>query len=432
MKILLIKPRWPYPIGRDFIYNRIWPPLCLSTCAALLEKDGHEVKILDAHAERLPNNGIGRRIAGFDKVFLTSSTLDRWQCPNIDIQPFLSAAAVIRNATPELFVMGYHGSINPRWVIQATGAKAVIRNEPEITVQEICRQRPFAEIEGIAYICGKEIISNKDRGPLRMEGLPLPAYHLLKFKRYYYEILGGNFALFEGSRGCPYRCSFCSKFMYGNAFRQKPPEVLVLEVEEAVKKHGVRTGYFIDLDFAADKEWAAKFCNLLAEKKFDFQWCCQARADRVDEYLLKGMKQAKCALVHYGIETGSAGILETVHKDATLQQLEKGVRLTRMAGLKSLCIFILGLSNEPEEEGREAEKFARRLNPCYIFCHFLVPYHDPDFFVDAASRLPKKLIRIIRGMLLRFYLEPRRFLAMLAIGFEVLLRRLQLSRRYLG
>lgn len=90
-KILLIKPCWHYPITKcESTYNRIWPPLSLATCASLLEKEGYNVDILDAHAERIAPSQIGKYLNNCSKIFITSSSLDRWQCPNLVLTPFLA------------------------------------------------------------------------------------------------------------------------------------------------------------------------------------------------------------------------------------------------------------------------------------------------------------------------------------------------------
>ncbi|MBZ0165512.1 MAG: cobalamin B12-binding domain-containing protein, partial [Candidatus Omnitrophica bacterium] len=127
MKILLIKPFWPYPYGKgEHTYNRIWPPLSLANCAAILEKSGHDVRILDAHALRIKPHKIAGHVRGFDKVFITSSSLDRWQCPNVNMAVFYESAAAISKVCDEFYVMGYHGTVDPQPVLEASGAKAVI------------------------------------------------------------------------------------------------------------------------------------------------------------------------------------------------------------------------------------------------------------------------------------------------------------------
>lgn len=76
---------------RRHTYNRIWFPLSLANCAVLLEKEEHKGKILDAHAQCIKPHKITNYIKGYDKIFITSSSLDKWQCPNIDINPFLES-----------------------------------------------------------------------------------------------------------------------------------------------------------------------------------------------------------------------------------------------------------------------------------------------------------------------------------------------------
>jgi len=94
-----------------------------------------------------------------------------------------------------------------------------------------------------------------------MTTLPLPALHLLDLRHYSYEILGSRFLVLEGSRGCPYTCTFCSRVIQGKPLRQKSVEQLGLEVETAVRKFGVRSIYFIDLEFTALPIWSAGCAN---------------------------------------------------------------------------------------------------------------------------------------------------------------------------
>jgi len=79
--------------------------LSLANCAALLEKEGHKVKILDAHAQRMCPIQVSRFACNFDKVFVTSSSLDKWQCPNIDINPFIETVQHLRETNNEIYVM---------------------------------------------------------------------------------------------------------------------------------------------------------------------------------------------------------------------------------------------------------------------------------------------------------------------------------------
>src|SRR3972149_3549530 len=94
LKVLLVNPSWDGLVskkGRRF--NRAWPPLDLLNCAAMLEHDGAVVTLIDARAAPIPLDTIHHTAANHDLVFVTSSPIDRWQCPNLDLAPFLSVTA---------------------------------------------------------------------------------------------------------------------------------------------------------------------------------------------------------------------------------------------------------------------------------------------------------------------------------------------------
>ena len=85
--------------------------------------------------------------------------------------------------------------------------------------------------------------------------------------RYRYELLGERFALFEGSRGCPFPCTFCSRLLQGRPMRRKDPEQLIGEVEQAVRRDGVRSAYFIDLEFHLGGATNRALCDHLARER---------------------------------------------------------------------------------------------------------------------------------------------------------------------
>src|SRR3989304_8925261 len=90
MKVLLINPSWEDVFSaKGNRFNRPWPPLDLLNCAALLEKEGITVQLLDARASPVNIYQIAHFAKEFDRCFVTTSPIDRWQCPNIDITPFL-------------------------------------------------------------------------------------------------------------------------------------------------------------------------------------------------------------------------------------------------------------------------------------------------------------------------------------------------------
>ncbi len=375
MKILLINPYQVHLVNKQGkIYNRVWPPLSLANCAALLEGEGHNVKVLDANAEHLSSAEVAKRTFGFDKVFISSSSLDRWQCPNLDLSPFLETVRAIRKITDEVFILGAHCTVRPEEMLKSTQAKAAIRGEPELTILEICNGKRLSDTKGIAFAEDGEVNITRDREPVDLNSLPMPAFHLLPMDRYYYEVLGSNFTLFEGSRGCASRCTFCLLKMYGRKVRSKSIEKRIGEIEYAISHFGVKTAYFMDLEFTVFRSQVLELCDYLIKKRYDFRWTCQTRFDLIDEVLLEKMRKSGCRLIHFGVEAGSDELLRTVNKKITLKQIEEGMKMVHSAKIGSACFFMLGFPNSDSSEIKKTIKFAKRLNPTYALFHVTIPY----------------------------------------------------------
>ncbi len=416
MKVLLVNPSWDGLVSRKgHRFNRAWPPLDLLNCAAMLERDGLKVSLIDARAAPVSLDTIRQAAAEHDLVFVTSSPIDRWQCPNLDLAPFLAVTSLVDPA--KRHVMGSHGTVAPEELLTMTGARAVIRGEPELAVRALCSGMDPSEVPGVTYQGGGTITSTPEGPPVDLERLPLPAFHLLDLRHYRYEILGDRFVLLEATRGCHYRCHFCLLKMYGNGYRMKDPEQVVHEVTYLVRETGAKTGYFIDLEFTAVRDYMWELCGRLARARLPFEWACQTRADYVDGPLLALMKEAGCRLIHFGVESGSARVMATTNKRITLEQIEQGIAETKRAGIDQLCFFMFGFPGETSEDMEATIAFAKRLNPTYASFHIATPYRGTKLFeMSGSSELfpeafekehdPAFLQAIANRAFREFYLRP--------------------------
>ncbi|HUU39655.1 MAG TPA: radical SAM protein, partial [Desulfatiglandales bacterium] len=230
---------------------------------------------------------------------------------------------------------------------------------------------------------GEAIYQTTKPVPSDLSKLPAPAFHLIDPSKYLYELLGSPFTLFETSRGCPYKCTFCLKAMYGPGVRFKPIEQIMAEIDMAVTRFGFRYGYFIDLEFTSNRDHAMAVCDELIDRRYPLKWCCQTRADALDAGLLRKMKKGGCSLIHFGVESGSPRILKEIKKGMSGKTIEEGVRLTRDFGIETACFFMLGFPGESTSEMEETLRFAKRLNPTYASFHEATPY--PGTILWSAS-----------------------------------------------
>lgn len=373
INVLLINPGWGGRISRKGRrFNRAWPSLSLLICASLLEKAGLHVRIVDGRVDHEWRKKSAQLARESDWICLTSSPLDRWQCPNLEVEYFVELAKSL--PSEKLLIMGAHGSLFPWEMLRQTGARAVIRGEPEETLLSLVTQKDWSAIPGLVFRKGEKTYSTGTPPPANLKEFPVPAFHLISPSRYFYELMGRPFLLFEASRGCPYECSFCLKVMYGKGVRMKPTENIMAEIESAISIAGPFYGYFIDLEFTTNRGHAMEICDGLINRNYPFYWCCQTRADAVDAELLKHMKRAGCRLIHFGVESGSQRVLDCTNKRTNLEAIGRGIRLAKEAGMETACFFMLGFPRELPSEMEETLIFAKELNPTYASFHMATPY----------------------------------------------------------
>jgi radical SAM superfamily enzyme YgiQ (UPF0313 family) len=447
-KILLVNPWYEYSPEKPNRYSRAWQPLDLAIAASMLEKKGFTVKILDINALKISIPEAVAQSKGFDKIFITSASLDRWQCPHIDIGSFFLTVEEFKKNFPksEIYVFGPHCTMRPKEILERTEANALIMGEPELTIADLCEKNDLSKIKGIVFKKNGKIISTEKRELSDLSKFPIPAFHLLPMKKYSYEILGDNFCIVEASRGCPFQCIFCAKgIMYGNIYRTKPIELIEKELYLLVNDFGVKNIYFMDLEFTVNKKHVENICDLIIRKNYKINWTCQTRIDAVDENLLKKMKEAGCKSIHFGVESGSDRILEVTKKKITKNKIRKGVELTKKAGIETICFMMIGLPEETEEEMEQTIEFSKELNPDYVSFNVASPYPGTGFYdiIENNNKIlfptsyeglynEKFLKKMTKKGFIEFYLRPNYILSKLFRNPKLLFRQFRLFLRFVG
>lgn len=418
-RVVLTRPSWDaLTSGSENTYNRTWPPLSSLYIASALRAAGHEVRILDLQGTRQAPGEAVRGIAADDLVFLSTADVDRWQCPNVEMQPIDDLAAALRSTGARIFVTGTHGAVAPEVLLERTGADGVVRGEPEEVAIALGKGAAPESVPGLVLRTADGL---RDTGPAHsvdMARLPLPDYSLVDLARYRYELLGERFALFEGSRGCPFPCTFCSRVLQGRPMRRKEPQQLIAEVEQAVRRDGVRSAYFIDLEYQLGGPTNRAFCDHMARERLPLRWCCQLRPREAKPDLLDAMAAGGCRLVHCGIESGDPDRLKQLDKVGQIEDMVAGVRRILERGMEVLCFFILGFPGETEAEIERTVRVALDLDPSYASFHLFTPYPGTEYalvpdrgphFVPPThpEALPfARLAELRRSAYLRFYLRP--------------------------
>lgn len=426
-RVVLTRPAWaPLTARTENTYNRTWPPLSSLYVATGLRARGVDATIVDLQATRRPAAEALSAIGPQDLVFLSTADVDRWQCPNVEMEPIDGLGAAVRATGATFFLTGTHGAVAPEKLLRRTGAHGVIHGEPEEAAVALATGRDPQSIPGLLLRDGGDGVIDTGPAPsVDLRRLPAPDYSLVDLDRYGYEILGRRFALLEGSRGCPFPCAFCSRVLQGRTMRRKDPGQLVAEVEQAVRRDGVESAYLIDLEFHLGGATNRAFCDHMARERLPLRWCCELRPREVSDDFLDAMAAGGCRLVHCGIESGSPERLKILDKVGRLEDMVQGVERILARGMEVLCFFILGFPGESEAEIEKTVRVALDMNPTYASFHLFTPYPGTEYAMpvgDGPHFVPPshpealpfdRLSRLRRAAYLRFYLRPRYVLSRL-------------------
>lgn len=418
MRILLINPNYGAAERGRRRYGRSWPPLDLLNAAALLKQAGHDPVLYDLRARPELAAHVETETRKADLVVLQTTPLDRWQCPDLNINALSDLLAVL--PLEKLIIAGTHGTVRPDYMLRMTGAQAVIRGEPELTVLDVCESGGnLNNIASLSFISVGKTIHTNLRAPLDLNDMPVPAYELIKPGHYGYELTGDKMGVLETSRGCPFQCSFCLKSMYGKGVRYKSSERVVSEVEHVVNEWGAESLYFIDLEFTLNRAHVLDICRGLKDAGLDVKWCCQTRVDAVDSELLEAMKDSGCVLIHFGLETGSERLLRETGKGINLKQVSDAFSICRRLKLNTAAFFLFGLPGETRKDRRETMALCRRIKPDYASFHIASPYPEtklnescevddvfPPCIISLKSSAGAALTRDVRNAYFEFYLRP--------------------------
>jgi radical SAM superfamily enzyme YgiQ (UPF0313 family) len=427
MKVLLINP--PY---EESVY--LHAPLGLCYVASVLERDGHEVQILDFPAEKVTMSEYRRLLKRWkpDIVGITSMT------PHI--KSASEIAKTTRKVLPKIKIIlgGPHVTILPRRTMNEIPEIDIgILGEGEYTIAEITKRMEaksdISSMKGTIVRKGKSLKNNGPSARIEnLDELPFPARHLLKGK--YHKSLGKSpYATMMTSRGCPYSCLFCAKEIFGRSYRARSVENVMDEIRLLKEKQGINELIFFDDSFTLKKDRVIELCNSLIKDDLGIQWKCETRANLVDGTLLNIMKAAGCYLVAYGIESGVQKNLDFLNKGTTLGQIRKAISATKEAGILAQGYFIFGIPGEMKDDMKKTSEFALSLDLDFTQFSLLIPFPGTElynyaeknnlisntdwshysYFGDSSrsiiklSEIPfKELEKIRSDALRRFYMRP--------------------------
>jgi anaerobic magnesium-protoporphyrin IX monomethyl ester cyclase len=393
-RILLLKP----PVNREDAYgaladySSVSAPAGLCYIAALMRQSGYVVSILDAEAEQL---GIVSSVA---KIMDFSPDVVGVTCMTSGVVNAHEVMKILKDKMPQVCTIagGPHITAIPeRTLDEFPSFDILVIGEGEITFKEIMEAKndgkSLRQVNGVAFKDQGENVFTPSRTRVKnLDDLPLPAYDLLpELKKHYWPYFNNiqGYPAFSiiVSRGCPHKCSFCDRAVFGNIFTKHSPEYVVELIENLVKKHGMKYLVFDDDNFLLDKKYLFGILDLLNKKNLRISFTCESRVDTIDEERLVRLKEAGCKEIMYGIETGSPRMLELMNKKITTDQIRHAIALTKKNNIDVLGYFMLGYPGETEASMQETVDFIKEIKPFDIAAQPFVPFPGSEVYPVALE-----------------------------------------------
>ena len=383
-----------------------YPPLATLHTAALLRQLGHEVALFDAMlAAGVEDYETSLRAARPDVVvlyednfnFLTKMCLARMR------EAACRMISEARACGATVIVAGSDASDQPAAFLRA-GAHAVLQGEGIAALTELIRrldQDPTADagnlvsaIPGVASLARNEIQLQRIGARPPDPALAIrPAWDLVDIERYrqMWQQRQGYFSLnMAASRGCPFRCNWCAKPIWGNHYRQLGAQDMAAEISYLKQTFAPDHIWMADDIFGFHVDWVTQFAAHLHAAGGSIPFTIQTRADLISERMATALKDAGCAEAWIGAESGSQRVLDAMTKGTQVAELIEARRRLGRQGIRVGFFIQLGYLGEQLADILATRRLIEQAAPDDIGVSVSYPLPGTKFYEQVKAQLGAK------------------------------------------
>lgn len=393
MRVLFVEP----PKDMWFVMGEYLPPpfgiLQLATYLENREKNV-EIEVLDCQAMGLGWKGLEKRIESYKPDIVAPGGLAT--CNAYTVVRTLELAKKIN---PDVLTVagGQHfTALADESLKTYPEIDVIVRGEGEETFVELVRARkksPLSRIKGISFRHKGKVIHNPARPLIKnLDDLPFPGYHFVEglVHKYHFRMMTNSkagYALIEGSRGCPHRCTFCSQWVHwGGMWRVKSPKRIADEMEFCYRNYGIKFLWLTDDNFGLGKQ-TSELCDEIVKKGIadDIMWFMQVRCDDIIRHrdVLPKMRKAGTMWMLVGVESQSSTTLETFRKGISPKDAKTAMKLLKENDIFSQATLIIGERKDTAKSIAGLREFANDIDPDLAIFMILTPFPGTELYNTA-------------------------------------------------
>lgn len=399
---ILFSHSYYYPLDKKQWANKTpYPPLGTIYAAALMREEGREVALFDTNLRSDPydieaeiSEKRPKLLAIYDDGFnyLTKMCLTNMR------EAAFEMIGIGKKYNCQVVVCSSDSTDHYEKYMEA-GADYIIQGEGEITLKELYQalenNGPIDHIAGLVYRSNDEIKTNPKRPVLRdLDELPMPAWDLVDIDAYkaIWAQRGKELTLnIATTRGCPYKCNWCAKPIYGNRYNSHSPAYITKHLAFLKEQYGVRRFWMCDDIFGLKPNWVQEFNKELKAADLKISYYIQSRVDLLlKDDTIDALAESGLEEVWVGAESGSQKILDAMDKGTKVEQIYETTRLLKKKNVRVAFFIQFGYLGETKEDIKKTVSMIKELLPDNLGISVSYPLPGTKFYEKVKDDLKLK------------------------------------------
>lgn len=278
-----------------------------------------------------------------------------------------------------------------------SGADIVVIGEGEQTLEELLPILLSGKLEQLAQVLG--IVFKDEQGMLQrtparpllpdLDALPLPDRAAIDLQKYVdaWRVHHGRGAVsMITSRGCPYSCTWCSHSVYGKSLRKRSPQLCAEEVEMIRARYSPDMLWYADDVFNINHKWFFEYAAELKRRGIKIPFECICRADRMNEDIVRALRDMGCFRVWIGSESGSQRLLDQMKRGVKAEQVQAMTRLAKRYGIETGMFLMWGFEDENEDDIAATIDHVKKANPDLVLTTVSYPIKGTEYYNRMAEQ----------------------------------------------
>ena len=363
-------------------------PTSIGVLAGYLMAGGTEqVDIIDEQIHPIADEAAALQLAAMEVPRIIGISVLTLNCGRA-----YELARKFKAADPDAVIVfgGIHPTVATEEVLATGVVDIAVRGEGEETFRElvtlILQGKEFRGIDGISYVKDGMYIRNQDRMMIQdLDMIPPFPYHLFRKDLDKYPNFSGIF----GSRGCPYKCTFCSsRSISGRKYRHHSVNRVIEEIKTLVRTYGQTSIFLMDDNIAVNKKHFKELCDSIIREGLHREafFHGSLRGDNASDEVLDMAWEANFRILYYGLETGSEALMKVIDKGETVAEVADAIRRSASHGFSVGTTIIFGLPTETRKDRYETIKFVKSLPLSSVRFNTLTPYPGTPVFLQEFPK----------------------------------------------